>query len=628
VTELSSLGVIGVPNCKQIAYAGYKDNIEAFLYATAMKTKVSISNTYYPIPLEYIPGAPFNYPRTVFGLAKKTNPDVIDRMLKSLQNEGIKVVQLGKGGQSAYTLEKPSFNTLARILPNIAKPYISTLDGYSQVEHSLSILRVYQALDLFLATNTYSYKREHFETVDATSKDGINSSMELRGKVLHYREGYNKDSKIASELGSDISKRRKIDDYEKHDITDHLDCVLNLGHAVLVAKPSPRTFASSFGPPSSVPATGGCLFPYFPGMLKPDAKFIRDIVGNLFLRNFGTPTTGFKEAYKVFRANFGIAAATVEGAILSHMLLGAKLALETQTQLYILHDGSVYLGYCLLGMEFRVFCNGVWHEPLEEDGLRAELKEIATHDGLVEMLADRLCRCVDTDGDGLVVTKEMIDTPSKLADILVKLDIRETERDEEELARLIGRLTFPGSYKAPTTDNILWAIKMLTVDKSIPLPEGLPIFIPPTGWTGIGTRAYKVLAAFGSTSISFRNAKGDELAIPSGTSDKDPMEARGEDGKRIREFLIVYLKPVKAAVIDWDVLSRTGLIRVDYNERAAGSRGQRMMGEAKEKIWKCLKIAAEAGELRKATDIVTRTAASMAVSAKISMGTKSAEDYF
>jgi hypothetical protein len=282
----------------------------------------------------------------------------------------------------------------------------------------------------------------------------------------------------------------------------------------------------------------------------------------------------------------------------------------------------------LLGVEFRIFCNGAWYTPLDDISLRAELKEIATHDGIVEMLADRLSRCVNASGDGLIVSKEMIDTPEKLADMLVKVDLRSSEKDEEELARLIGRLTFPGAYRAPTTDNILWAIKMLTVDKALPLPERLPIYIPPSGWNGIDTRKYKVLASFGSTSISFRNAKGDEFGIPKGSEEKDPMRATGEDGKPLRESLIVYLKPVKAAVIDWGVLVETGLLRVDYQERAAGSRGQRMTGESMNKIWNQLKIGAERGEFKVAKDISERTEASMAVSSKIKMGTGDIGDFF
>jgi hypothetical protein len=620
--------VIGIANQKQIAYSGYKDNIEAFLFSTAMKSKVTIANTSYPIPHDYIPGAPFAYPRTVFALAKSTDPEGIQRMLNGLQSEGIKVVQLGKGGQNAYTLEHPSFKTLSTILPNIAKPYISSLDGYSQVEHSMCILRVYQCLDLFLATNTYSYKKDDFYGVDESKSAGVNQMMELRGKALFYREGYAKDSKVSKVVSADISKNRKIDDQETRDLTDHLDSVMHTSHTVLVAKPSPRDFSSSFGPPSAVPAVGGLLFPYFPGMLNSDAKFLRDVVGHTFLRNFGSKTTDFRDAYKIFRAHFGIAAATSEGAILSHMLLGVSLALDTQTQLFVVHDGLSYLGFCLLGQEFKVFCNGVWSTPLSEQDLRAELKEIATHEGIIEMLADRLSRCVNVDGDGLVVTGEMINTPQKLISNLVKVDLRSEEKDEEELARLIGRLTFPGSYKSPTVDNILWAIRMLTVDKAIPLEEKLPIFIPPTGWTGVGRREFQVLAAFGSTSISFRNAKGDELSIPKTSAESDPYEAKGEDGKLLREFMIIYLKPIKATVMDWDALVDTGKLRVDYQERAAGSRGQRMTGESKNKIWKQLKIAAESGEIRKAKSGVPQSSVSLSVTSAVKMGTRSVEDYF
>jgi hypothetical protein len=627
VTQLSTLGVLGSPNKKQIAYSGYKDNIEAFLYATSMKMKVTIANTSYPVPMDYIPRSSFPYPRTVFGLAKSTNAAEIERMMKGLEGEGIKAIQLGKGGQ-AYTIDKPSFRTLAVILPSIAKPYISSVDGYSQVEHSLAILRVYQCLDLFLATNTYSYRSNNYQTLVTDTNAGVASVMELRGGMMYYRSGYDKDSKVSKTISADVSKNRKIDDTEVHDLTDHLDSRLHLNHTVLVAKPSPRESSVSYGPPSNVPNSGGLLFPYFPGMLTADAKFIRDVVGRLFLRNFGSTVTDFREAFKIFRANMGIAAATGEGVILSHMLLGASLALDTQTQVFIIFDGDTYLGFCLLGEEFQIFCNGIWHVPLSAEDLRVELKDIATHEGQLEILADRLCRCVNVDGDGLVVSRDMIDTPAKLAEVLQKVDCQEKDKDEEELARILGRLTFRGAFKGTTTDNLVWAIQMLSTKQNEPLPSDMLFHIPVTGWSGITTRVYQVLASFGPTSFSFRNAKGLELTIPKKSDELDPYDVKGDNGKNLREYMLVYLKPVKACVIDWNALADSCQIRVDYNERAAGSRAQRMQGKSMEDIWKALKVAAESGHLGKKREVSHTTDVALAASKKQKIGTGSIGDFF
>jgi hypothetical protein len=68
----SEITIFAKPQNEQLAYSGCKDSIEAFLYATAVKTSVLTSAREYPIPSEYTPIVPLSFP-IVLQLAER-NP--------------------------------------------------------------------------------------------------------------------------------------------------------------------------------------------------------------------------------------------------------------------------------------------------------------------------------------------------------------------------------------------------------------------------------------------------------------------------------------------------------------------------------------------------------------------------
>lgn len=600
VSPVSNVALFGVPHQKQLAYSGYKDNIEAFIYATATKQKVLCTAPHFPIPSDYIPTYPDIFPRTLFGLARKTEPTGIAKMVLGLEKEKISVVVTNQG--QAYTLDKPSFRTLSTILPRIAKPIITFQAGYSQVESSMAIMRVYQCIEAFLATNTYSYKKQDFDAPSRDAPVALGNRMTTRTTGYRYRPQYDHlKTKKMKYTEANAALPTRVDDQELADLTPEHHGSTEIESLVLVAKPSPLPATTSYGAPSDVPFVGGLAFPYFPGMLSADSKHIRDVVGRRFFRNLGAVGTDPRDAYKAFRASVNIAAGTQEGIILSHILLGVDQALETQTQLFLLFDGGVYLGFCLLGSEFKVFCHGVWHLPLTAEQLKAELAEITTHDTTLSKLADAMGEMYTKEGTQPIVLKEDIDSPIKLATLLSSLRVtEETDKEKSQvITNLIGRLNFPGDFRRPSADNISWAVRMLT--NTEPMSSDTLIFIPRDNWAGLNTREYQILAAFGPRSISFRNSTGTEYRIPANSTESDPMSsAEAKEGKR--DFLIVYEKPVRKALEDWHVLVETGRIRVHYGERAVGSRANRFLGDARDKIWRELKSARERGVIGVASE--------------------------
>jgi len=330
-------------------------------------------------------------------------------------------------------------------------------------------------------------------------------------------------------------------------------------------------------------------------MLSPDSAQIRQIVGQHFFRNLGSSTVNDKDAYKAFRASIADVSSSKAGIILSHVVTGVDLALNTQTQLFLIFDNEVYLGFALLGEEFSVFCNGVWTQPLDAIKLREELQTLQTHDKTLEDLISRLRLCVDDSGDSLAFEDDHARTMSGLADILAKIKVRDDYDDVKDISQILARLSFPTSYKTFRPANLKWVVESLTLQKDQPFPDDVPFHIPLQGWKDIDKKEYKVLASFGPRGPSFRGSpRGVELNIAK-FGEEDIFERRNENGGLVYDKLVVGEKVVREAVKDWKELVSKRSMRMEFAERQAGSRNHVFKAENLKTIWDALKAASQAG---------------------------------
>lgn len=114
ITTLANINIIGKPFFVQEAFPGYKDNIEAFLYATAVQAKTLTGQTSYPLPEEYRPTFPLKLPQIIFRLAQDTDAKSLEGLMKGLEKRGGHRVEIGKG-RPTFTVENPSWNTYSNI---------------------------------------------------------------------------------------------------------------------------------------------------------------------------------------------------------------------------------------------------------------------------------------------------------------------------------------------------------------------------------------------------------------------------------------------------------------------------------------------------------------------------------
>jgi hypothetical protein len=600
IGKLSSIGVLAKPFENQLAYDGYIRNIEAFVYATIVKKKVTVNANHFPIPRDYIPTVPIPIPQTIFRLATKATPAQIEKMKAKFAGEDLESVQLGKGDM-CYTITKPSFSTVMNILPRVAMPECARIDNYAQVKAVRCVLQLYQFVDGFLATNTYPYRKSDYNLEKGNRISPWAKTLEIRAYENIYRDGYGEKSKYQKiGLGKAVPKGRKIDDLELEDLTPNIDAVVGSTSTVLVAKPSPLPSSTCWGPPNSVPNLGGLTFPYFNGMLAPDVVAFRDLVSKLIFRNLGDEKTDCREAYRVFRQAIGMVASTPQAILLSHVLCGIDLALQAQAQLYLLFDGLVYLGFCLLGSEFEVFIHGKWYSPLSAEDLKVELLEFQTSDAALEALVEQLSLCSDANNESMMISKSDITTPRGLCNVLSQVAVDSVDKDSgviDKISGLLARLSLPTNYKTMSAKNVVWGIEQLTTKQGDDLPDDLPIYVPSTNWNDIGERDYQVLGSFGPKSFSLRNAKGREFVVPDPAEQFEPFNALDEKGVLKYKGLIVMEKAIREALKDWRSFVGDATLRMDFEERAAGVRNHIFKDDDKDAIWSILKDAKAGGHL-------------------------------
>lgn len=593
VGRLSQIQAVGKASEPQFAYGGYKATIEHFVAATILKTKINTSAEALPLPASYIPTVPIPLPSIIVRTGAAIGKDVVSRMVQKLKGEQIENAEIGGTGGPAFEIMKPSWRTIFIAGPSIFNRYCARVDGRAQFGDLLLFRPIYQFIDAFLATNTYPYKREDYRSATNQGLDEWKTKMpvEVRSHDSLWRTGFG-DEKSKKKVKLAMGKQRvgAIDQEEPIDLTPACDTLTGFHQNVYIAKPSPLPSSTSWGTPSSVPNLGGLVFPYFAGLLQHDLPGTREIIGRLMFRCLGVDGSSPRAAYTEIRNKMGSVLNTDAGLILGHILKGIDLALDCQAQLYLLFDKEEYLGFTLLGSEFGVFIHGKWYMARSSDDLRVDLREIATSEQALELLADKLSGLsIGMDGlDG--ITAADLGTSYDILQALGKVSISDNEEGkivEKEIYSLVGKCNLSGSYQPITPDTVTDAIEALTVRRDEPfLKEDYPIYIPPSGWSDLVTKEFAIFASFGPRSFSFRNTKGDEFSVPDPTS--TTCKWAEKEGKRELHGVNVYVKAVRECVKDWNTFVETGKFRSDFHERAGGVRGHRWFTDKKMQLWNCL----------------------------------------
>jgi len=363
-----------------------------------------------------------------------------------------------------------------------------------------------------------------------------------------------------------------------------IKAAFNPSQSVLIAKPSGQATSDiNYGSPSEVPNKPGCFFPYFNGMMAPDASHMRELVHQLFFRLLPTDENGSPEvAWKNMRVALMSLASTPEGLALHHVLLGAKMALDAQARLYLVFGDEEYKGFCLLGECFSVFHSNVEHMPLSAEDLRFELSKVPSKATARSELASALSALKLTGGDSPILTADSVNDPFVVANTLAKVDLEESgEEDIKKVQEALKRMAFRNEYKSYSPSSISDSINdLLLHQRGFSTWNKLPFFIPIKDWNGIDDPIFQILARFGSSSFSFVAPRGTAIRIPDKLSDDATVGVFAVKEEPTNKVYF-YDKPVMKAVVDWKALLKTGSVKYDVLERAGSMKAMSFSGPSR-----------------------------------------------
>jgi hypothetical protein len=616
-TKLSNLSVVGIPAGKQIAYAGYKDGIEAFVKAGLLGRRVALRDNYFALPEGTKVHVPLSLPPVVVQIARKLSPAGTVKFETSVKDCGFELQEKG-AGNPVYTLESLSvdkFRGLARICERSSKVNVSK---HAQLVAIPWFIKCSEIIEGFLRVNNYSFDPD-YEKAGVVTPQAIQAVMELRTTedAVIWTAEKNRDvakAKIAKThkaLGAvDTASETTDYDAEAKDDSDllHVATYYSIGggsNIVVVANPGQADSCHNWGPPNSVPHGPGLVFPYYPGMLIPDVKALIQVVGETFFRNLGIDIDGAKTALKEFREQSSTIASTQQGMAMSHIFYGIRLALETQARLFLLYDDGVYLGFTLLGKRIAVRVNNTMVHAVSEEELKIELKKVQTTRVKLEQLGEQIGRCKDAGGDLVSVDLSKMTSPVYVAHCLSQIQTSREGKEDPDVVKvtdMLKNLVIKPNYKRLNQMNVLWAVEQMTTGRDDPFPADQQIHIPTLGWSKIGTKDYAILASFGTESFSFRFPSGIELAVPRDT-DVDPYDKKDGEGNYIHNGLYVRRVTISEALAKWEEVKSSGILRIG-TERSKGNSSLHIERAVADDIWKHLKRARKTGIIARASDIV------------------------
>jgi len=565
---VSSANVVVFPTVRQDAYFGYEKNIDAFLAATGTGKELPLADQFYHVgdvaitfPLS-IPSANISFKVTDKALLKR----ILDRMAEVTTVE--KITGVGKH-PNAYTVEKPTWKMVDNLV-EVAHDDPPKTTGKTTFGALKWMKHVYNMVELYLRTNTYPAFRGEEEDDEVAPRFNVRQKRQLTlAEMLECatkKTRYSTVNMTHTPVGDENGKKFKEDGawFGQQSDADVEFLVEMEDTPVFKARPSPAANSKrSWSSPSQAPAMPGILFPYFPGMNSPDARYIRSTICDYYLRCFEN-----KEDWTEFRTEVSGFASTMEGIILAHILKGVEISLKAQGQLHLLFDGADYLGFVVFGSKWLIQFGNRWYSPLSVTELQAELRTIKTHQSSLDELRALLA-------EHSVILQDSGVTPVKVAEALAKVewpgDEEEAAKEQKKFEALVGRLDFGTRAVGAGAESFLEALQHIT-NVEVSLGDQHIHFPPPTEYHLLSTRAGLVLSRFGSRIPStgiFKVEK--EIRVTENHSSAAKDSVRKASLEDIPSVLIA-LKPLENALKDFNLLKSKQKLCISSKERAANYR--------------------------------------------------------
>jgi len=611
-STISSLGINGIPLQRQVAYTQYATNIASFLYATSTKRTIVVGG--HPLGLLNPSKTPISMPPVHFTLKKNLDSDKTTRLVNAL----------GPGASTMISGKTTIFQAPA--LPeNILETVINLCPSHFNCGRD-AVNPAGAIAFQFLSTVCSTFLRTH--TYPAFSEESDKSLVEMNfllsgHTVFHSPKSKNDkgeevpafDPVLFSRVLSDIADTAgdMVDEESVHiaNIRNHRGAMSSNGvDAVVKAKPCPVP-QINIGTRQETPNSPGIVFPYFHGLIQPDAVFLHSTILAHFFQLMGSNLQLCQANFLILRRGCGSLSTTKEGMAITHLLKGIVLALETQTRCYMIYEANEYKGFVLYGAQFVVFDSTKWVVPGTEEEVIDTLIKLDPHESSVGHLVKKFGEMKAADTYlGPTVTHATFSEPKNLIDVFRGLDLKELDDDDiREIDQYLRGLNYMGDgYWPRNPQTIVDSLKIIASEGQVELQR--PTYISSLRLP-IHTKEFIALSKFGPESFSLWNERGSEIACKS--IEKQVMNS----GKRkAGEFdlyanmpvkILVTPKPLMVAVTDMGKVVSKGSIKIDLGERAGKFRNMSVENEEMRKsMWRELVMISEgAHSKKKAKTVVT-----------------------
>lgn len=610
-STISNLNIQGLSLERQVAYTQYSANISSFIHATLSGKTVTVS----PAPLGSLSVAqklPLDPPTISFTLMKALDSDRSERLVGNL-GPGASRTQSGK----TTIFHAPALPLESLGLVNtVATPFFNAGRDAINPKGMKAYVFLNTVISAFLYVHSYpAFRNEDPESL--TTFDQLVSG-ELGG--LYYA----KDYKEKNESGVEVEKVRDLSEYS-YTLNENNKRSRDAGMEVDSPEKNPNKSAGflrfsgtetvfrakpakkhqvNIGTVNDIPKLPGLIFPYFHGLIQPDAVFMNSMILRRFYQLMGDTHEKCQTTYIELRHGINSLASTSRGMELCHMLLGIDLALDTQSRCFLIIDKNKYLGFALLGARFAIFSNTKWFAPASVEDMVEAVSRMDPHESAVSDIIEKLEK-LKTAGqyDGLT-TKHIFSEPRTFVEELAKLKLNELEEEDvRDLDRFVRSLNYMGTgYLSQNPQMIAEMLTTLasTSDIALSRPTYLPSIKAP-----FDDKSFKLLSRFGPEAPSFWNDRGSEIVCK--PVDRSVVTTGGKRKVGDSDIfgnmpvrLLITPKPLLLAVRDMNKVIETGKVKMDVKERAGKYRNISLESEdTRKSVWKGL-IDLCAGDVKKA----------------------------
>lgn len=366
---------------------------------------------------------------------------------------------------------------------------------------------------------------------------------------------------------------------------------------IRMAKPSPSNFPYS-GPPNSVPFFPGLLFPYFPGSILPSYSVISSVIKTYFFSCLGESEEDCAATLRAIKRAASSWAVSDAGLSLQHLAEGIRLAIESESRIFIIKEDQNYLGFVLLGYGFKVATSSGVVSALDAESLQTEIRNMESRSSIVTKLREKVLGIAVREG---VDQEQLIKIPdiemiSKSVRGLRKWIIKNEEviqdaGDKKEIEDMMRKAYQTSPYWKVNKTTIQKACVLILDDHMV--EDEVPFFVSPQVFSDT-SQIHEVMSAFGPTGFSFDQGGGTDFPIPREGEDdvaSEMVQVPAGKGKfrntKAMDSIYVALKPMRSCVFDFQqVISKRRVVQ--RKERAGAQKNIQISGNDRNEVWDLL----------------------------------------